>query len=211
MQLEKVLLQQPMDVATMKFTIHKILLALCALHREGIVHRDLKVQNILYTDQGELTLIDFGMAEWLKDCTSVQIMTRIYRPPEILYGMKTYGCSIDMWSLGCIMAECLRGYPYFPGSSDIEQLALIFKAIGTPEEHGWTEAQTLPAYIQFRMNPDRLPLKQQFPMLDDTGLDLLEKLLCLDPVKRISAQEVTWRCERLNISSSVTGAASSIF
>lgn len=76
----------------------------------------------------------------------ILVATRWYRAPEILWGTQIYGPSIDMWSTGCVYAEMLRGVPLFPGNTDIEQLALVIRTLGTPSTVEWPEVKNLPDY-----------------------------------------------------------------
>lgn len=173
-----------------KFILAQILTAVEELHAKNIIHQDLKPNNMLWTRDGKIQLIDFGMAAHVttKSSNTCQVITRIYRPPELLFGSKDFETEIDIWSIGCIFAEMMTREPYFPGDTDIQQLGLIFQKLGTPEYHQWQSAKDLPTYLEFT-HPPPVPLHQQFPLLDPTGVDLLQKLLSLDPTKRISAQE----------------------
>ena len=85
--------------------------------------------------EGNLKIIDFGLAKHYgspNKCYSTGVITRHYRPPEVLFGSKYYGPSVDMWSAGCIFGELLLRMPLFPGTTDIDQLAKIFTVRGTP-------------------------------------------------------------------------------
>lgn len=126
------------------------------LHRQGVMHRDLKPSNMLIDWNGVLKLCDFGQArDYQPDAgeLSYQVCTRWYRAPELLYGSTSYNTDVDIWSLGCVLAEMLQEWPLFKGENDIEQLGLVVKALGPPPEGEWTER--LPDYnkIQF-LSPD---------------------------------------------------------
>ena len=99
-----------------------------------------------------------------------------------------YTKAIDMWSVGCIFSELLRRAPFFPGSSDIDQLARIFTALGTPDDAVWPGLSSLPDYIPFQPVPGT-PLREIFVGADDVALDLLSKLLTLCPGERLGADE----------------------
>ena len=103
--------------------------------------------------------------------------------------MKQYdGRAVDMWSMGCIFAEgCLRK-PFFSGKTDIDQLGQIFHAVGPPTEENWPGVTSFPFYLAFDVK-QALALEIQFPMLTPSGLDLLKRMLTLDPSQRISAKE----------------------
>ena len=105
------------------------------MHSNFILHRDLKPDNLMLTEDGTLKFIDFGMAKRFEEevWLSQNQITAIYRPPEIFFGAKFYGYSADIWSLGCIMAELLIKRPLFPGQSEADILNRIFAIRGTPD------------------------------------------------------------------------------
>lgn len=161
-------------------------------HRHFVLHRDLKPNNLLISPQGELKIADFGMAREMADSgirmTSL-VITLWYRPPELLFGAKQYSPAVDMWSIGCILAELLLRMPFLPGASDIEQITTICRALGTPTEKDWPGHKSLPNYVAIEQYP-RPPLNGIFPAASLDTLDLLAKLLLFDPGKRINAEEV---------------------
>lgn len=98
---------------------------------------------------------------------------------------------IDVWSIGCIFAELLlAGKPLFPGLGEIDQLSRIFELVGTPDETNWPDSQQLPLYFEFTHCAPK-PFSKVFPGVPTVTLDLLQKMLTLDPSKRISAAEVS--------------------
>ncbi|XP_063900838.1 cyclin-dependent kinase 7-like [Zophobas morio] len=107
------------------------------MHTRGVIHRDIKPNNILLNEIGEVKICDFGMSricdENAGDMTC-QVVSRCYRSPELLCGIKHYGCEIDIWAFGCLFAEILLGKPLFKGDSDINQLSEIFSITGPPSE-----------------------------------------------------------------------------
>lgn len=109
-------------------------------HRAFVLHRDLKPNNLLIGSDGQLKIADFGLAREFGDplagMTS-QVITRWYRPPELIMGARNYGTAVDIWSVGCIFAELMLRTPYLPGESDLQQLTTICKALGTPTERDW--------------------------------------------------------------------------
>lgn len=108
------------------------------LHKEGIMHRDIKGGNLLLTKDGVLKIADFGLAREFKRVNNLQftvkVVTRWYRAPELLLNVANYKESIDIWSIGCFIAEMFIGKPLFPGRSDLEQLPTIYDKLGIPEE-----------------------------------------------------------------------------
>jgi serine/threonine protein kinase len=169
----------------------QILSAVEYCHIQRIAHRDLKPQNILVDAEGNLRVADFGLCHFLHSRDTPQsreVVTLWYRAPEILLGKSNYFLEIDMWSVGCVFAEMLLRKPLFPGDSEIGQLFLIFRLLGTPS------ATNSPAFMEYPLFKSSFPQWQpqsfssMFPMLDPDGLDLLSRLLRLDPAERITAE-----------------------
>ncbi|ETW02588.1 CMGC/CDK protein kinase [Aphanomyces invadans] len=170
---------------------------LAECHARHIIHRDVKPNNILLGSNGNAMLADFGMAVVVPELAaratstwtlSFQVVTRAYRAPELLFGLKQYDTSVDMWAVGCLFGELFLRRVWFDGASDIDQLNRIFRALGSPDEQHWSAAKTLPFFLEFA--PTSPPsLVTQFPTLPATGIDLLSKLLRLDPTARISAAD----------------------
>ncbi|ESQ28538.1 hypothetical protein EUTSA_v10018174mg [Eutrema salsugineum] len=167
------------------------------LHDNWVLHRDLKTSNLLLNNRGELKICDFGLARQygspLKPYTHL-VVTLWYRAPELLLGAKQYSTAIDMWSLGCIMAELLSKAPLFNGKTEFDQLDKIFRILGTPNESIWPGFSKLPGVkVNFVKHQYNL-LRKKFPatsftgspVLSDAGFDLLNKLLTYDPERRIT-------------------------
>ena len=114
---------------------HSILQCLDALYKNRIIHCDLKPENILLKQQGRsgIKVIHFGSSCYEHQRIYTYIQSRFYRAPEVILGAK-YGMPIDMWSLGCILAELLTGYPLFPGEDEGDQLACIIELLGMPPQ-----------------------------------------------------------------------------
>lgn len=118
------------------------------LHDRKIVHRDLKTSNLLYSNEGILKICDFGLARKAAQALMTQeVITMWYRPPELLLGEYHYSVELDIWSVGCIMAEMFLREPLFQGKSELEQLDIIFKAIGSPTEESWPDVKSFKNYI----------------------------------------------------------------
>mmetsp|Transcript_33035 Transcript_33035/g.58189 ORF Transcript_33035/g.58189 Transcript_33035/m.58189 type:complete len:303 (+) Transcript_33035:161-1069(+) len=177
---------------SVKELMYQILSGLTFCHTHRILHRDLKPQNILVDRSGNLRLADFGLARAfglpVRTLTH-EVVTLWYRAPEILMGVKQYSTPIDIWSVGCIFAELTTKRPLFTGDSEIDQLFKIFRILGTPTE------ETFPSIVNY---PDYKPtyprwagtgLATHVPLLDDKGKELLSRMICYDPRKRISARE----------------------
>ncbi|XP_076045033.1 dual specificity tyrosine-phosphorylation-regulated kinase 2-like [Oratosquilla oratoria] len=112
---------------------HSLLLCLDALYKNKIIHCDMKPENVLLKQQGRsgIKVIDFGSSCYENQRVYTYIQSRFYRAPEVILGAK-YGMAIDMWSLGCILAELLTGYPLLPGEDEADQLACIIELLGMP-------------------------------------------------------------------------------
>lgn len=160
-------------------------------HRYWVLHRDLKPNNLLISPQGELKIADFGLAREHGDPgarMTHQVVTRWYRPPELLLGSRAYSSAVDMWSVGCIFAELMLRVPYLPGESDADQLITIFKALGTPTDKDWPGHKSLPEYTAFEQYP-KSNLADLFLAASPEALDFLQKMLLFDPLKRLSANQ----------------------
>lgn len=176
-----------------KMFLFQLLRGLAYCHKRKILHRDLKPQNLLINDKGELKLADFGLARAKSVPTktySNEVVTLWYRPPDVLLGSTDYSVSIDMWGVGCIFFEMASGQPLFPGSTVEDQLKLIFRTLGTPTEETWPGISQLEEYAEYKFPhfyPRPLLLRIQRPNFD--GLAHLMKYLKYDPKQRITAFE----------------------
>ncbi|XP_031476335.1 cyclin-dependent kinase G-2-like [Nymphaea colorata] len=196
-------MKQPFSTSEVKCLMRQLLEGVKYLHDNWVLHRDLKTSNLLLNNRGELKICDFGLARQygspLREYTRL-VVTLWYRAPELLLGAKLYSTAIDMWSLGCIMAELLAKEPLFPGKTETDQLDKIFRILGTPNEKIWPGYAKLPgAKCNFVRQPYN-KLREKFPKftatsfsgkptLSDAGFDLLNRLLTYDPEKRITADD----------------------
>lgn len=120
-----------------KLYAFQLMRSIAYIHAMGICHRDIKPQNILVDPESHvLKLCDFGSAKQLvKGEPNVSyICSRYYRAPELIFGNSEYDCVIDVWSVGCVIAELMLGQPIFPGESGVDQLVEIIKILGTPSK-----------------------------------------------------------------------------
>ncbi|KAK0595067.1 hypothetical protein LWI29_003132 [Acer saccharum] len=164
----------------MKTFLRQILCGVACYHSHRVLHRDLKPQNLLIDCRtSTIKLADFGLAR----ACSVPIRTYSHE-----LGSRNYSTSVDVWSIGCIFAEMVNQKPPFPGMSEIDQLHNIFSIMGTPDEDTWPGVFFLPDFRPFF--PLRFPkdLATFVPNLDPVGVDLLSKMLCMDPKKRNTAK-----------------------
>lgn len=164
--------------------------ALYYLESIGICHRDIKPQNILLnTNTKVLQFCDFGSAKRLKkDEPNVSyICSRYYRAPELVFNAVSYSNAIDVWSVGCVIAEMILGYPLFQGESSIDQLTEIIKILGTPSRDDITSMN--PHYTQYRFPLIKCyTLREVFfrhAYLEDDFFDLMQRILIYAPNERI--------------------------
>uniref|UniRef100_A0A7N6APL6 Protein kinase domain-containing protein n=1 Tax=Anabas testudineus TaxID=64144 RepID=A0A7N6APL6_ANATE len=153
--------------------------------------QDLKPNNLLLDGNGVLKLADFGLAKSFGSPNRVythQVVTRWYRSPELLFGARMYGVGVDMWAVGCILAELLLRIPFLAGDSDLDQLTKIFEALGTPTEETWPGMSSLPDYVSFKIFPGT-PLEQIFTAAGDDLLELLQGFFTFNPLTRTTATQ----------------------
>ena len=161
------------------------------LHRNMMVHRDLKVSNLLMTDRGSVKIADFGLAR--KYGTPLEPMTPTvvtlwYRAPELLLGSTMHSSAVDMWASGCILGELLAHHPLLPGRSEIQQIDLIIDLLGTPNDSIWPGFSRLPAIQKCSLKKQPYNnLRHKFSWLSDAGIRLLNFMFMFDPDKRATA------------------------
>lgn len=183
---------QPLDPRIIKSFLYQILQGVSYLHSKRILHRDLKPQNILIANSGNVKLADFGLARTyqipLRPYTH-EVVTLWYRAPEILLGTLEYSSALDIWSVGAIFLELLTKAPFFWGDSEIDQLFKIFRVLGTPNEKVWPGVSKLKDFKKTFPNWGPTNYTSGIPGLDAAGVDLLQKMLVYDPACRITAKE----------------------
>lgn len=170
------------------------------MHKNNILHRDLKASNLLVNRKGELKIADWGLArswnEHMKSLTK-KVITLWYRPPELLLGNARYSSKIDMWSVGCIVAEMFKRTGFLKGKNEMEQLDLIFHTAGHPTPEGWPDIDACcPGWKDVNQEPllpRRIAEKLKTPplanpsWLTNNAIDLIDKLLILNPAHRMDA------------------------
>lgn len=166
-------------------------------HENFVLHRDIKPNNLLIAADGEVKLADFGLARSFADpyrVMTANVITRWYRPPELLYGARHYSGAVDVWSVGCVFAELVLRKPYLPGNNELDQLSLICAELGSPTEDNWPGVSKLDQFTAPSEPLSPVPSKErmmvQFGTAGADGVDLLMKTLTLDPRKRITAKEM---------------------
>ncbi|KAM3909881.1 mitogen-activated protein kinase 15-like [Leptodactylus fuscus] len=182
----------------MRYILHQLLKATKFLHSGNVIHRDQKPSNILLDADCLVKLCDFGLARSLyqiqedsgNPALTEYVATRWYRAPEILLASHRYTKGVDMWSVGCILAEMLLGKPLFPGTSTINQIERIMSVIPAPSPEDVLAIKSeYGASVISRMNArQRTPLLELLPLsCPPEAIDLLSKLLVFNPDKRLTA------------------------
>jgi dual specificity tyrosine-phosphorylation-regulated kinase 2/3/4 len=181
----------------------QMLSSLVLLHAKKVIHCDLKPENILLVHplNSEIRVIDFGSSCFENEKVYTYIQSRFYRSPEVILGM-SYGMPIDMWSLGCILAELFTGYPIFPGENEQEQLACIMEVFGPPEKHLIEKSTRKKLFFDSlgkprltvsskgrRRRPSSKELRQALKCDDEAFLDFISRCLRWDPARRISPHD----------------------
>mmetsp|Transcript_19693 Transcript_19693/g.28545 ORF Transcript_19693/g.28545 Transcript_19693/m.28545 type:complete len:450 (-) Transcript_19693:603-1952(-) len=174
------------------------------MHTNKVIHRDLKASNILVNKRGELKIADWGLARsWnseMKRLTN-RVITLWYRPTELLLGCVEYTPKIDMWSVGCIIAELFRRSGFLKGANEASQLNLIFQIAGHPTEEDWPEIHKMcPLWRNYEPQPGEQPLPRRVreelknrlkhpSWMTEHAKDLIDNLLAHNPAKRWSAMD----------------------
>ncbi|XP_034691934.1 cyclin-dependent kinase C-1-like [Vitis riparia] len=182
------------SIPQVKCYMKQLLTGLHYCHVNQVLHRDIKGANLLINNEGILKLADFGLARSFASDHNGNLTNRVitlwYRPPELLLGATKYGPAVDMWSVGCIFAELLYGKPILNGNNEPEQLKKIFELCGSPDENNWPGVSKIPWYNNFKpAKPLERRVREVFRTFDRHALDLVDRMLTLDPSKRISAKD----------------------
>ncbi|EER11547.1 Negative regulator of the PHO system, putative, partial [Perkinsus marinus ATCC 50983] len=161
-----------------------------------ILHRDLKPHNILLNeDCTAIKIADFGLAREVGIPTgplAIDVVTLWYRSPEAILGATAYGDSLDVWSIGCIIMEMLRGKPFVAGSSPEDQICKIFAILGAPDgSTGWPDVERLPLWKSYMRLASRVvPLSDILPEgTSPIAIDLATRMLKVCPDHRITCEE----------------------
>ncbi|KAG9218142.1 hypothetical protein CCMSSC00406_0008081 [Pleurotus cornucopiae] len=172
------------------------------MHSNHILHRDMKAANLLISNTGSLRIADFGLARAFTTSATFRgkekkytncVVTRWYRPPELLLGAQQYGGEVDIWGIGCVLAEMFTRKPILPGTSDVDQLEKIWQLCGTPNQHTWPNHDALPGcegVKRFNTTYSRR-LKQTYDIVvaSPETVDLLDQLLVCNPKERLTASQ----------------------
>ena len=185
------------EKSQIKLILYQLLLGLQYLHKNNILHRDIKTLNILLNNKGEVKIGDFGLsrifAENMKRKYTNRVVTIWYRSPELLLGETVYGSEIDIWSLGCVFWEILTGNCLFYGDNEKSVFLRICQICGNPNEINWPGVSQLPYYNDFipQKKYDNVLEKEytKFNKIDEVTFDLLKKMICLNPKERITIEQ----------------------
>ena len=176
-----------------QYFMYQILKGVLYIHSSGIIHRDLKPSNILLSQNCDLKICDFGLSRGLDYNVELTeyVVTRWYRAPEIILNANEYGKPVDIWSIGCIMAEILGRKPFLRGNDFMDQMKKIIEKTGTPskediEQIESEEGKKFILELPFSPQPN---WNKVFPNCCKEGLDLLSKMLLFNPKKRIKIEE----------------------
>ncbi|XP_018533116.1 serine/threonine-protein kinase MAK isoform X2 [Lates calcarifer] len=168
----------------------QILQGLSFIHKHGFFHRDMKPENLLCMGPELVKIADFGLAREIrsKPPYTDYVSTRWYRAPEVLLRSSTYSSPIDLWAVGCIMAELYTLRPLFPGNSEVDEIFKICQVLGTVKKMDWPEGYQLASAMNFRF-PQCVPthLKTLIPNASNDAIALMKDLLQWDPKKRPTA------------------------
>jgi len=188
--LNNIIRTQKLSDDHVQFLVYQIVRGMKYVHSAGIIHRDLKPSNIAVNEDCELKILDFGLARPTENEMTGYVATRWYRAPEIMLNWMHYNQTVDLWSVGCIMAEMLTGKTLFPGTDHIDQLTRILTLCGTPTQETMEKISSVEAKNYINSLPKMEPKNFQivFEGANPVAIDLLEKMLEIDPDKRITAE-----------------------
>jgi serine/threonine protein kinase len=185
-----------------KCFLKQMLEGIKAMHSIGVFHRDLKPGNILVSKDCQLRITDFGLARFMDASTrkgenelspmTQYVVTRWYRPPELLLAPNLpYGEPVDLWSIGCILAELLRRKPLFPGKSHLNQAQLIFELKGytNSRELGFPVSAEAASFLDKKCRYRKQSIRKYVPDASESAINLLEQLLAVNPRERPTAEQ----------------------
>lgn len=189
--LGKLMKLQRLSEDKVQYLVYQMLKGLKYIHSAGIIHRDLKPGNLAINQECELKILDFGLARHTDSEMTGYVVTRWYRAPEVILSWMHYTQTVDIWSVGCIMAEMLLGKPLFKGNDHLDQLTEIMKITGTPTQEFISKLKSQDAknYIKTLPKISKKDLQLLLPKAKPQAVDVLDHMLLLDPESRGTAAE----------------------
>ncbi|XP_020642823.3 homeodomain-interacting protein kinase 4 [Pogona vitticeps] len=195
----------PLPVRHIRTVTTQVLRALAKLKELSIIHADLKPENIMLVDQMRypfwVKVIDFGSASIFNEVRYVKdpyIQSRFYRAPEILLGLP-FCEKVDIWSLGCVMAELHLGWPLYPGNSEYDQIRYICETQGMPRPTLLNAARKSHLFFKANQHPDSAnswELKTPAQHLADTKVKSVERrkyvLKSLDQMETVNTHKMIY-------------------
>ncbi|XP_023604468.1 mitogen-activated protein kinase 12 [Myotis lucifugus] len=189
--LGKLMKHETLSEDRVQFLVYQMLKGLKYIHAAGVIHRDLKPGNLAVNEDCELKILDFGLARQADSEMTGYVVTRWYRAPEVILNWMHYTQTVDIWSVGCIMAEMITGKTLFKGNDHLDQLKEILKVTGTPPDEFVQRLQSTDAKNYMKGLPE-LEKKDFASILTNASplaVNLLEKMLVLDAEQRVTAAE----------------------
>merc|ERR1711998_451141 len=183
--------QKHLPEARIRNILYQIMQGLCYMHKMGFFHRDMKPENLLASRE-TIKIADFGLAREIRSRPPFTdyVSTRWYRAPEVLLRDLRYNSPIDIWAVGCMLAELYTLRPLFPGSSEADQMFKICTLMGTPSAQSWPEGLKLAQRMNFKFpQVAKTPLAQLCPNASSDGVQLMEDMLKYDPKRRPSCEK----------------------
>jgi p38 MAP kinase len=189
--------REALPVDSVRLIMYQLLNGLAYLHSRAVVHRDLKPENILLdpTNLDTLAICDLGLARPTEPHMTGYIATRYYRAPEVMLTWREYDGAVDIWSAGCIMAECLTGEVLLPGADHVHHLRLIVGLLGRPPRSVVERIGSEPTRRYLQMIPvppadsDESLVRRLYRVTEPDAVELIVKLLAFDPAERLSAAQ----------------------
>jgi protein kinase len=180
-----------------KNLMYQAIAGIAYVHQNGYMHRDIKPENFLINPENQqLKVADFGLAKEVRrgqNNNTEYVSTRWYRAPELALRSKNYNQSVDVFALGCVMAEMFLNRPLFPGTTETDQITRIITVLGTPSQMEWPDGWKLAGSRSLKLREEKaVPLSTHFVSCSNMSadsLDLLGQMLRIEPDKRISASE----------------------
>jgi mitogen-activated protein kinase 1/3 len=199
--LQKVLCTRNFNDHTTAFITYQMFRGLKYLHAALIIHRDIKPGNVLIDSRCNIKICDFGLARVYNDLDEKDdhglteyVVTRWYRAPEVMMAAKCYDKSIDVWAVGCVLAELMsKTTPrtLFPANNYVEMLQMMVELLGTPTDNDLSYVSNPKArtFIRNQYQATRVNWAQKFSKCCPESADLLDKIMTFNPSERITVEQ----------------------